>query len=109
MTFGAANGLTRRLASVTQYEAVILDMSEVPQIDSSAAWALETIIRRARENNEAVILVGLKSRVLRVFAHAGLLPLIRQCDRFRNRQDALRYVAQVLGLDRDERRVAPAP
>ena len=104
VTFGAANGLTRKLAPITQYEAVLLDMTEVPQIDSSAAIALDNIIRRARENNSTVILVGLKSRVVRAFARAGLLPLVRQCDRFRDRSSALRYAATVLGIQ-----ASPAP
>ncbi|HEY5624424.1 MAG TPA: SulP family inorganic anion transporter, partial [Gammaproteobacteria bacterium] len=30
MTFGAANGLTRRLANIAQHEMVILDLSDVP-------------------------------------------------------------------------------
>ncbi len=45
MTFGAANGLTRRLANIASHEIVILDFTDVPHIDDSAAIARESVIR----------------------------------------------------------------
>ena len=36
MTFGAANGLTRRLANIAAHRVVILDFTDVPHIDDSA-------------------------------------------------------------------------
>ena len=95
LTFGAANGLTRRLSNIGKYRSVILDLSDVPHIDDSAALALENILRRARSNDQLMILVGLHRAVVRVFSRSGLLPLIRQCSRFRRRLDALHYAARI--------------
>jgi SulP family sulfate permease len=95
LTFGAANGLTKRLAVVTKHKALILDFSDVPHIDESALIAIENVIDRARRNHQAVILIGLQHAVVRAFARFGMLDLIRQCTRFRRRLAALRYAEQV--------------
>lgn len=95
LTFGAANGLTRRLANITDYATVILDFSDVPHIDESAVIALESIITRAHDNGEVVILVGLRSEVVRAFSRFGLMPMIKRCVRFRNRLDALKRAAEI--------------
>ncbi len=95
LTFGAANGLTKRLANIAGYRSIVLDLADVPHIDDSAALAFESIIPRARENEQHVILVGLHRPVVRIFSRLGLLPLIRQCTRFRRRLDALHYAARL--------------
>ena len=95
LTFGAANGLSKRLSNIARYRAVILEFSEVPHVDESAIVALESIIRRAQDNHQSVILVGLRSPVVRSFVRFGLLPLIRQCTRFQQRLDALRFAARI--------------
>ena len=95
LTFGAANGLTKRLANIAGYRSIVLDLSDVPHIDDSAALAFESIIRRARENEQHVILVGLHRPVVRIFSRLSLLPLIRQYTRFRRRLDALHYAARL--------------
>jgi len=96
MTFGAANGLTRRLANIANHECVILDFSDVPHIDDSATIALESVIRRARDNDQLVILVGLRRQVVRAFVRFGTLALIKSCMRFRRRLDALHYSAKLV-------------
>jgi SulP family sulfate permease len=95
MTFGAANGLTKRLAIVTKHKALLLDFSDVPLIDETALIAIETVIERARRNRQTVILIGLQHGVVRAFARFGLLDLIRHCARFRRRLPALRYAEDV--------------
>lgn len=95
MTFGAANGLTRRIGIVRTHRALILDFTDVPHIDESAIIALENIIERAQRNEQSVILIGLQHAVVRAFARFGVLDLLRHCTRFRLRNRALRYAEQV--------------
>lgn len=95
LTFGAANGLMKRLGNIARHRSVVLDLSDVPHIDDSTALAFETIIRRAQDNGQRVILAGLRRPVVRIFARSGLLPLLRQCARFRRRLDALHYAARI--------------
>ena len=99
MTFGAANGLTKRLGIVRRHRALILDFTDVPHVDESAIIALENVIERAQRNRQTVILVGLQHAVVRSFARFGVLNLIRNCARFRRRTGALRYAEQVCAPD----------
>ncbi len=93
MTFGAANGLTRRLANIADHDMVILDFTDVPHVDDSATMALQTVIRRAKENDQVVILVGLQHPVVREFIRSGMQALIKSCLRFGRRLNALHYAA----------------
>ena len=97
MTFGAANGLTRRLANIAAHDMVILDFTDVPHVDDSATMALQTVIRRAKENGQIVILVGLQHPVVREFIRSGMQALIKSCLRFRRRLNALHYAATSIG------------
>jgi len=94
MTFGAANGLTKRLATIADYRGVILDFTDVPHVDDSAAMALESIIARAAEADEIVILTGLRRAVVRSFIRYGMLGSLKRCVRFRRRLDALRFASE---------------
>ena len=95
LTFGAASQMTRRLADIREYEVVVLDFTAVPHIDESAIVAVENVIRRARDSEQTVMLVGLGSPVLRAFAGFGLLPLVKGCMRFKRRLDALEHAARI--------------
>jgi len=96
MSFGAANRLHRRLAGYENYEVLLLDLREVPSIDSSATMSLENIINNAREDNHTVILVGLNTAVARRFASLGVLDLIREVERYPDLLQALEYAASLL-------------
>jgi len=93
LTFGAANGLVRRVANVADYETIILDVAEVPHIDESAVLALESIIGRAQTSSKHVIIVGLRSALVRAFVQFGMLPLIKRCKLYSKRLDALDFAA----------------
>ena len=84
----------KRIAAVSRHKSVVLDFSDVPHVDESTMIALESIIQRAHESAQIVILVGLKSAVVRAFVRFGLLASIKQCPRFKLRVDALRYAAK---------------
>ena len=95
MTFGAATGLTRRLATVASYRGVILDFTDVPHIDDSAALALETIIDRAAEADQTVILTGLRRPVVRSFIRYGMLHSLKRCTRIPRRLDAIEHACKL--------------
>jgi SulP family sulfate permease len=98
MSFGAATGLHRRMRGYQDYEVLILDLSDVPSIDSSATLALEQIILTSSAAGHVVELVGIRMPVARVFARLGVLDLIRDCDRHATRIDALEAALENLGL-----------
>jgi SulP family sulfate permease len=80
------------------YDVLVLDLSDVPSIDSSATLALEEIIMTSCEAGHTVELVGIRMPVARVFARLGVLDLIRDCDRHATRLDALQAAVENLGL-----------
>lgn len=98
MSFGAAAGLHRRMRGYHEYDVLILDLSDVPSIDSSATLALEQIIMTSSDAGHTVELVGIRLPVARVFARLGVLDLIRECDRHPTRLDALVAAVENLGL-----------
>jgi len=96
LSFGAANRLHRRLAGYENYDILLLDLSKVPSIDSSATLALENIINNAREDQHTVIVAGLNTSVARTFASLGVLDMIRDVERYPTRLEALRYAVSLL-------------
>jgi len=102
MTFGAATGLTKRLAAVASYKGVILDFTDVTHIDDSAALALETIVNRATEADQTVILTGLRRPVVRSFIRYGMLHFLKRCARFHRRLDAIEHACKLFANDQPE-------
>jgi len=96
MSFGAANGMTRKISGVPYTDVLILDLTDVPMMDSSAALSLENIIRRAGERGVTVLLVGIHMSVARVFKKLGLLELIKEQHRYASRQEALQHAVEML-------------
>lgn len=93
LSFGAANEMARRLTAHVAFEILILDLSEVPTIDSSAALAVEEVIERAQTGLRHVMLVGTKPKVEQVLAKLGVLRLVDPQARFSDRLSALTHAA----------------
>ena len=96
ISFGAASELTRKFASVGNYELLIIDLQDVPRVDGSAALALEEIIQVATESNKHVFVVGLTLHVARVLVQIGALSLIKETSRFNSRNEALHAAVDLL-------------
>ncbi|MEM9537217.1 MAG: SulP family inorganic anion transporter [Cyanobacteria bacterium P01_E01_bin.45] len=58
MSFGAAKTISRRLAIVGNYDALILDFSDVPFIGVTASLAIENMVKEAVSRNRRVYVVG---------------------------------------------------
>jgi len=93
VTFGAANRLYRRLANIAAYRTIVLDFSDVPHIDESGIIALENIIRAARDNEQTVLVSGLRTDIARSIVRYGLSPLFKSCPRYESRLEALEAAA----------------
>ena len=96
MSFGAASDMARRLNMLGLCEVLVLDLSDVPFVDSSAALAIEGVALRARQRGGRVIVVGLKPAVARVFAQLGILQRLGPGGRFRSRARALEHALSLL-------------
>ncbi len=89
MSFGAANEMMRRIVSVKPVDVLIIDLTDVPSIDGSAALTLEEIIQRALDVDQAVLVVGMQFGVARVLGRLGALDGVREATRFSTRIDAI--------------------
>lgn len=94
MSFGAANELGRRLSSQAGYEALVLDMSATPFMDSSASLSVEGVIQRSSARGQEVLLVGMVPAVEKILVQLKILRLVPETKRFRVRLDAFRYLAE---------------
>lgn len=96
MSFGSAKDVTRMLASSTQQEVLIVDLSDVPFIDSSASIALEEAIQGAHADGDRVVLCGLRPKVREVLDKIGVTGLVPADCVAAGRLDALRRAEGLL-------------
>ena len=96
MSFGSAKGIARMLISSKEQDVLIIDLSDVPFIDSSASIALEEVILDAHSDNDYVILCGLRQKVNEVLNKIGVLKLIPADCHAKTRIEALRKADQLL-------------
>jgi len=106
MSFGASNGVIRRASALDPHDVLILDLTDVPSVDLSAAMALENIIRSARSHHQDIILVGLNWRVARLFSQMKIIDLVKETERVESRKIALARARDMLNM-RDANAQAP--
>ena len=97
MSFGSSRDIARTLLSSKDQEVLIIDLSDVPFIDSSASIALEEVIQDARADKDYVILCGLRQQVKEVLTKIGVIQLVPADCNVKNRLEALRMADQLLG------------
>jgi SulP family sulfate permease len=88
-SFGAARGMARRLGAADAYDALVLDLSGVPFLDSSASLSLEDAIRNAEAQNKLVWLVGLQAPVRQVLGKLGVEKILPADHILDSRREAL--------------------
>ncbi|MBI2970750.1 MAG: SulP family inorganic anion transporter [Gammaproteobacteria bacterium] len=96
MSFGSAKGISRVLHSSKDKDVLIIDLSDVPFIDSSASITLEDVIEDAKGQGDVVILCGLRKNVLEVLTKIGVTRLIPPEMMVMNRSIALKKADDVL-------------
>ncbi|MGA8203766.1 MAG: SulP family inorganic anion transporter [Woeseiaceae bacterium] len=101
MSFGAANEMMRRIVAVRPVDVLIVDLTDVPDIDGSAALTLEEIIQRAVDARQEVLIVGMQLRVARVLVRLGALDRVRDATRFASRIEAIEAGAALVAERRE--------
>ena len=96
MSFGSAKGVTRMLASSAEREVLVIDLSDVPFIDSSASIALEEAIQDAYADGDVVVLCGLRPKVAGVLDRIGVTALVPANRVAGSREEALRRAEEAL-------------
>ncbi len=79
MSFGAAKGMARRLAQYDGYDVLVLDLTDVPQIDFTSSMALIDMVDSAESQGKEVILAVRNPQVRDMLQRQGVKARVCQC------------------------------
>ncbi len=96
MSFGAAKGMARRLANFDQYDALVLELTDVPQIDFTATRALYDMVHDAHEMGRQVFLVGCRKQVCEMMRKQGVTEQVERDHLIPERVDALHFALRLI-------------
>ncbi|HEY9767486.1 MAG TPA: SulP family inorganic anion transporter [Coleofasciculaceae cyanobacterium] len=98
MIFGVAKAISREHNLINDYQALVLDISEVPILGVTSALALENAIAEAIEKGRQVFLVGLQGQAEKRLRKMGVMAQIPSqnivSDRTTALKQAVNYVDQ---------------
>lgn len=90
MSFGAAKGMARRLASFDEYDVFVMDLSDVPQIDFTSGRAVDDMLHDAWDSGREAYLVGCSMLVASTLKKQGVINPANEKYLKSQRIDALR-------------------
>jgi SulP family sulfate permease len=95
-SFGSAKGMARLLGASDDYDALVLDLADVPFVDSSASLSLEEAIKQAQRHGKEVYVVGVRPDVAKTLNRLGVLKLLPITHHHVSRLDALKQAAEAV-------------
>lgn len=96
LSFGSARDIAKIMQSDIEKDVLVIDLSDVPFIDSSAAAALEEVIHRLGDIEDEVLLFGVRAPVLAMLKKTGVLKLLGERRVLGSRIDALRLAQSII-------------
>jgi len=96
LSFSSAKALIRQHSNVSDYQVMLLDLSEVPIIDFTITRALEDIITNTLEMGNNLLLVGASEKVRSILQTQGVLTLLDENQIVTKRIDALKLAEQII-------------
>ena len=93
LSFGAAKGISARLGLVSNYQVLILDITEVPRIGVTAALAIERMVQEAQMLGRVAFVAGANQRLKQRLGRFGVTAMMT------DRVDALRRASDHLTKD----------
>lgn len=97
LSFGSARDISRLMQRSTEKDALVVDLSDVPFIDTSASMALEEAIVALRALGDTVILFGVRDSVRNTLAKTGVLKLLDSNQIAGTRLEALKAAYDYIG------------
>jgi len=98
MSFAAAKGMSRRLSEFDGYDALVLDLGDVPQIDYTASRALDDMIFDAQHTGRHVFLAGTRAQVYDMLKKQGVLNRLTDGHEHHDRLTAMQHAAAMVGV-----------
>ena len=93
---GAAKGISRQLNVNHDHKVLVLDMTDVPLIDTSGGFAVDDIVSRALESDTEIVFAGLNEGAKDVLERLGVLEKIPEDRLAANRSAALETAETLL-------------
>jgi len=90
MIFGVAKAISREHNLINSYEALVLDLSEVPILGVTSSFALENAINEALEKGREVFLVGIGGQTEKRLSKIGIMDKVPAQNIMPDRTSALR-------------------
>lgn len=90
MIFGVAKAISREHNLINSYQALVLDLSEVPILGVTSSLALENAITEAIDKGREVFLVGVKGQTEKRLRKLGIMDKVPPQNIIPNRTAALR-------------------
>ncbi len=97
--FGAAKSFVQELEKNFDVKVVILDMENVPIIDTTGAMALEGIVERLHHDKKRLLIVGMRNNVRKVLYDLGVTQEIGIGNFLNTVDEAIKYA---LTITKDE-------
>lgn len=97
--FGAAKGFVDALEKNFDVKIVILDMENVPIIDTTGAVVLENIVERLHQDKKLLLIVGMRNNVRKVLYNLGVTQRIGIGNFVNTVEEAIEYA---LALVKDD-------
>ncbi|MFT7223161.1 MAG: SulP family sulfate permease [Cellvibrionaceae bacterium] len=89
MIFGVSKAITREHNAIQQYDCVVLDLSEVPLIDTTISLLIENTIKDTVDSGRAVIIVKPRAQATKTLQRLGVFKLIPGTQLCATRTEAL--------------------
>ncbi len=90
MIFGVAKAISRKHNLINDYQALVLDLTEVPILGVTSSLALENAIAEAVEKDRQVFLVGLQGQAEKRLRKMGVMEKVPSQNIISDRTTALR-------------------
>ena len=94
LSFGAAKGISARMGLVSNYQVLILDITDVPRMGVTAALAIERMVQEAQMLGRVAFVAGANQRLKERLERFGVNAVMT------DRLDALRRASDHLSLKR---------
>ncbi len=101
MSFSSAKAMVRQHSSVTGYDTMILDLSDVPSIDFTTSRALDDIALDTVSDGREILLAGTNKCVYDVLVKQGVIGHFKPKNIFQSRTDALMHIKESLKAGKD--------
>jgi len=96
MSFGSAKDIARVLRSSKNQDVLLIDLSDVTFIDSSASITLEEVITDIQKSEDIVIVCGARQRVREVIDKFGIANMLQEGCMVETRLQGLRKADAIL-------------